>query len=144
MLSALILTSCFLTRRINGTKDFESLLVENEKFLSLVMIQSFIDMKPVRQCIASLLDVCHLYHRLIGKLQQCDLFDSKHREIFEKVVRNFNKHCGTLYRTLTSVMGYQPNPFLCQLLLRLDYNGHFSQHCGQILNFKLSSWEKLL
>ena len=118
---------------INSTKDYETLIVENEKFISQIMVQSFVEMAPVKNCVTNILEVCHIYHRLIEKISIDDSMDQKHQDVFEKVVRKFNKQSSTLYKTLSSVMGYQPNPYLCQLLMRLDFNGFYSECNGSLI-----------
>ena len=54
--------------KIQSSQDYESLIMENEKFLSLIMAQSFVEMPSVKNCIVNILEVCHLFHRLMEKL----------------------------------------------------------------------------
>ena len=77
---------------------------------------------------------------LLG-LRKEEEMGNKEMEVFDKIIRNFNKHSSQLYKTLTNIMGYQPNPHLCQLLLRLDYNSFYSGCDGILLKLRLNnSW----
>ena len=71
---------------INNTKDYETLILENEKFISQIMVQSFVEMAPVKNCVTNILEVCHIYHRLVEKLSIEDVLDQKHRDVFDKVI----------------------------------------------------------
>ena len=71
---------------INNTKDYETLILENEKFISQIMVQSFVEMAPVKICVTNILEVCHIYHRLVEKLSIDDVLDQKHRDVFDKVI----------------------------------------------------------
>ncbi|MEJ1288883.1 hypothetical protein NN561_019919 [Cricetulus griseus] len=54
-----------LLHQINSTRDFESIQLAHNHFLSNLLAQSFILLKPVFHCLNEILDLCHSFYSLL-------------------------------------------------------------------------------
>uniref|UniRef100_A0AAQ5X4H6 Gamma-tubulin complex component n=1 Tax=Amphiprion ocellaris TaxID=80972 RepID=A0AAQ5X4H6_AMPOC len=91
-----------LLQQINSTRDFESIRLAHDHFLSNLLAQSFILLKPSSSIILPL------------KFQ------------------GFRRQSSLLFKILSSVRNHQINSDLAQLLLRLDYNKYYTQAGGTL------------
>ncbi|EQB77534.1 gamma-tubulin complex component 4 [Camelus ferus] len=56
-----------LLHQINSTRDFESIRLAHDHFLSNLLAQSFILLKPVFHCLNEILDLCHSFCSLVSQ-----------------------------------------------------------------------------
>ncbi|XP_012910943.1 gamma-tubulin complex component 4 isoform X4 [Mustela putorius furo] len=56
-----------LLHQINSTRDFESIRLAHDHFLSNLLAQSFILLKPVFHCLNEILDLCHGFCSLVSQ-----------------------------------------------------------------------------
>jgi gamma-tubulin complex component 4 len=121
-LMADILESQFglLLERLDQSSNFEELRHAHDIFLTSVIFTTFINNKPVNQCLTELLNCCLQYCRLI----QVDPTSQK----VEEISVDFSRQSSLLFKLLTSIKSRQTGSQLAQLLLRIDYNRYFSTH----------------
>ncbi|XP_054858125.1 gamma-tubulin complex component 4 isoform X3 [Eublepharis macularius] len=108
-----------LLQQINSTRDFESIRLAHDHFLSNLLAQSFILLKPAFHCLNEILDLCHSFCSLVSQnLGPLDERGTTQLSILAKI--------------LSSVHNHQINSDLAQLLLRLDYNKYYTQAGGTL------------
>ncbi|XP_063170601.1 gamma-tubulin complex component 4 isoform X3 [Candoia aspera] len=56
-----------LLQQINSTRDFESIRLAHDHFLSNLLAQSFILLKPAFHCLNEILDLCHSFCSLVSQ-----------------------------------------------------------------------------
>uniref|UniRef100_A0AAZ3QFM3 Gamma-tubulin complex component n=1 Tax=Oncorhynchus tshawytscha TaxID=74940 RepID=A0AAZ3QFM3_ONCTS len=56
-----------LLQQINSTRDFESIRLAHDHFLSNLLAQSFILLKPVFHCLNEILELCHNFCSLVSQ-----------------------------------------------------------------------------
>ncbi|KAI8501363.1 Gamma-tubulin complex component 4 [Branchiostoma belcheri] len=119
-----------LVEKIQATRDFENIRLAHDQFLSSLLAQSFILMKPVFHCLNEILDQCHNFAMLVslnpGALNERQL------DLLETIAKDFSRQSNLLFKILSSVRSHQASPYLAQLLLRVDYNKYFSQAGGTL------------
>ncbi|MEJ1278647.1 tubulin gamma complex associated protein 4 [Cricetulus griseus] len=145
-----------LLHQINSTRDFESIRLAHDHFLSNLLAQSFILLKPVFHCLNEILDLCHSFCSLVSQnlgpldergAAQLSILVKKFKQGFSKdskrlalcmVVtaqlsqQGFSRQSSLLFKILSSVRNHQINSDLAQLLLRLDYNKYYTQAGGTL------------
>ncbi|CAF91584.1 unnamed protein product, partial [Tetraodon nigroviridis] len=146
-----------LLQQINSTRDFESIRLAHDHFLSNLLAQSFILLKPVGPCPAcspaagagpfvSRLDhfpSTQVFHCLNEILELCQTFcslvaqsmtslDERGTAQLDLLVKGFRRQSSLLFKILSSVRNHQINSDLAQLLLRLDYNKYYTQAGGTL------------
>uniref|UniRef100_A0A6I8R528 Gamma-tubulin complex component n=1 Tax=Xenopus tropicalis TaxID=8364 RepID=A0A6I8R528_XENTR len=119
-----------LLQQINSTRDFESIRLAHDHFLSNLLAQSFILLKPVFHCLNEILDLCHSFCSLVS--QNLGPLDERGAGQLDILVKGFSCQSSLLFRILSSVRNHQINPDLAQLLLRLDYNKYYTQAGGTL------------
>ncbi|XP_066274429.1 gamma-tubulin complex component 4-like [Branchiostoma lanceolatum] len=123
-----------LVEKIHATRDFENIRLAHDQFLSSLLAQSFILMKPVFHCLNEILDQCHNFAMLVslspGALNERQL------ELLDTIAKDFSRQSNLLFKILSSVRSHQASPYLAQLLLRVDYNKYFSQAGGTLGSYK--------
>ncbi|XP_027277868.1 gamma-tubulin complex component 4 isoform X3 [Cricetulus griseus] len=148
-----------LLHQINSTRDFESIRLAHDHFLSNLLAQSFILLKPVFHCLNEILDLCHSFCSLVSQnlgpldergAAQLSILVKKFKQGFSKdskrlalcmVVtaqlsqQGFSRQSSLLFKILSSVRNHQINSDLAQLLLRLDYNKYYTQAGGTLGSF---------
>ncbi|XP_063305026.1 gamma-tubulin complex component 4 isoform X1 [Pelobates fuscus] len=124
-----------LLQQINSTRDFESIRLAHDHFLSNLLAQSFILLKPVFHCLNEILDLCHSFCSLVS--QNLGPLDERGAGQLDILVKGFSCQSSLLFRILSSVRNHQINPDLAQLLLRLDYNKYYTQAGGTLGSFGL-------
>ncbi|KAG8440579.1 hypothetical protein GDO86_006360 [Hymenochirus boettgeri] len=124
-----------LLHQINSTRDFESIRLAHDHFLSNLLAQSFILLKPVFHCLNEILELCHSFCSLVS--QNLGPLDERGAGQLDILVKGFNCQSSLLFRILSSVRNHQINPDLAQLLLRLDYNKYYTQAGGTLGSFGL-------
>nr|XP_044620990.1 gamma-tubulin complex component 4 isoform X3 [Equus asinus] len=122
-----------LLHQINSTRDFESIRLAHDHFLSNLLAQSFILLKPVFHCLNEILDLCHSFCSLVS--QNLGPLDERGAAQLSILVKGFSRQSSLLFKILSSVRNHQINSDLAQLLLRLDYNKYYTQAGGT-----LGSW----
>ncbi|XP_043933472.1 gamma-tubulin complex component 4 isoform X2 [Protopterus annectens] len=122
-----------LLQQINATRDFESIRLAHDHFLSNLLAQSFILLKPVFHCLNEILDLCHNFCSLVN--QNLGPLDERGAAQLDILVKGFSRQSSLLFKILSSVRNHQINPDLAQLLLRLDYNKYYTQAGGTLGSF---------
>uniref|UniRef100_A0A8C6TNN1 Gamma-tubulin complex component n=1 Tax=Neogobius melanostomus TaxID=47308 RepID=A0A8C6TNN1_9GOBI len=124
-----------LLAQINSTRDFESIRLAHDHFLSNLLAQSFILLKPVFHCLSEILELCHSFCSLVG---QNSALDERGAAQLDLLIKGFRRQSSLLFKILSSVRNHQINSDLAQLLLRLDYNKYYTcsggTHTLKILN----------
>ncbi|KAK2152884.1 hypothetical protein LSH36_315g00018 [Paralvinella palmiformis] len=122
-----------LLEKIQNTPDFEEIRLAHDAFLTSLLSQSFLLMKPISNCLDEILDICHGFCSL---MIQSDLRLNGQQE---KLLRRhntgnkqFQRQSGLLFTYLSNVRGHQASSHLAQLLLRIDYNKYFTVVSGQL------------
>ncbi|TSK20031.1 Gamma-tubulin complex component 4 [Bagarius yarrelli] len=119
-----------LLQQINSTRDFESIRLAHDHFLSNLLAQSFILLKPVFHCLNEILDLCHNFCLLVS--QNLGPLDERGAAQLDIMVKGFSRQSFLLFKILSSVRNHQINSDLAQLLLRLDYNKYYTQSGGML------------
>lgn len=122
-----------LLQQINSTRDFESIRLAHDHFLSNLLAQSFILLKPVFHCLNEILDLCHNFCLLVN--QNLGPLDERGAAQLDVMVKGFSRQSFLLFKILSSVRNHQINSDLAQLLLRLDYNKYYTQSGGTLGSF---------
>uniref|UniRef100_A0A673JWL7 Gamma-tubulin complex component n=1 Tax=Sinocyclocheilus rhinocerous TaxID=307959 RepID=A0A673JWL7_9TELE len=112
-----------LLQQINSTRDFESIRLAHDHFLSNLLAQSFILLKPVFHCLNEILDLCHNFCSLVS--QNLGPLDERGAAQLDILVKGFSRQSFLLFKILSS------------LLLRLDYNKYYTQAGGTLGSFGL-------
>uniref|UniRef100_A0A4W4GM29 Gamma-tubulin complex component n=1 Tax=Electrophorus electricus TaxID=8005 RepID=A0A4W4GM29_ELEEL len=124
-----------LLQQINSTRDFESIRLAHDHFLSNLLAQSFILLKPVFHCLNEILDLCHNFCSLVS--QNLGPLDERGAAQLDIMVKGFSRQSFLLFKILSSVRNHQINSDLAQLLLRLDYNKYYTQAGGTLGRYVL-------
>ncbi|KAK2920414.1 gamma-tubulin complex component 4 isoform X2 [Channa argus] len=119
-----------LLQQINSTRDFESIRLAHDHFLSNLLAQSFILLKPVFHCLNEILELCHNFCSLV--CQSVASLDERGTSQLDFLVKGFRRQSSLLFKILSSVRNHQINSDLAQLLLRLDYNKYYTQAGGTL------------
>uniref|UniRef100_A0A8D3E480 Gamma-tubulin complex component n=1 Tax=Scophthalmus maximus TaxID=52904 RepID=A0A8D3E480_SCOMX len=119
-----------LLQHINSTRDFESIRLAHDHFLSNLLAQSFILLKPVFHCLNEILELCHNFCSLVS--QTVAPLDERGTAQLDILVKGFRRQSSLLFKILSSVRNHQINSDLAQLLLRLDYNKYYTQAGGTL------------
>ncbi|KAF7659656.1 hypothetical protein LDENG_00294220 [Lucifuga dentata] len=122
-----------LLQQINSTRDFESIRLAHDHFLSNLLAQSFILLKPVFHCLNEILELCHNFCSLVS--QNVVPLDERGSAQLDILVKGFSRQSFLLFKILSSVRNHQINSDLAQLLLRLDYNKYYTQSGGTLGSF---------
>ncbi|KAM8894514.1 gamma-tubulin complex component 4 [Spinachia spinachia] len=119
-----------LLQQINSTRDFESIRLAHDHFLSNLLAQSFILLKPVFHCLNEILELCQTFCSLVS--QSVASLDERGAAQLDLLVKGFRRQSSLLFKILSSVRNHQINSDLAQLLLRLDYNKYYTQAGGTL------------
>ncbi|XP_074515161.1 gamma-tubulin complex component 4 [Sebastes fasciatus] len=119
-----------LLQQINSTRDFESIRLAHDHFLSNLLAQSFILLKPVFHCLNEILELCQTFCSLVS--QNVVSLDERGTAQLDILVKGFRRQSSLLFKILSSVRNHQINSDLAQLLLRLDYNKYYTQAGGTL------------
>ncbi|CAN9507315.1 unnamed protein product [Ophioblennius macclurei] len=119
-----------LLQQINSTRDFESIRLAHDHFLSNLLAQSFILLKPVFHCLNEILELCQNFCSLVS--QSVAPLDERGTAQLDILVKGFRRQSSLLFKILSSVRNHQINSDLAQLLLRLDYNKYYTQAGGTL------------
>uniref|UniRef100_A0A1A8RFG9 Gamma-tubulin complex component n=1 Tax=Nothobranchius rachovii TaxID=451742 RepID=A0A1A8RFG9_9TELE len=119
-----------LLQQINSTRDFESIRLAHDHFLSNLLAQSFILLKPVFHCLNEILELCQNFCSLVS--QSVASLDERGTAQLDLLVKGFRRQSSLLFKILSSVRNHQINSDLAQLLLRLDYNKYYTQAGGTL------------
>ncbi|XP_020497082.1 gamma-tubulin complex component 4 isoform X2 [Labrus bergylta] len=119
-----------LLQQINSTRDFESIRLAHDHFLSNLLAQSFILLKPVFHCLNEILELCLSFCSLVSL--SVSSLDERGGAQLDILVKGFRRQSSLLFKILSSVRNHQINSDLAQLLLRLDYNKYYTQAGGTL------------
>ncbi|XP_002738136.1 gamma-tubulin complex component 4-like [Saccoglossus kowalevskii] len=113
-----------LGEKIKSTRDFETIRLSHDRFLTALLGQSFLHMKPVAHCLKEILDICHSFCMLL--IQTIKFRDREVGQI-DKLAQGFKRQSSLLFTLLSSVRSHESSPYLAQLMLRIDFNKYYSQ-----------------
>ncbi|XP_062266212.1 gamma-tubulin complex component 4 [Platichthys flesus] len=119
-----------LLQQINSTRDFESIRLAHDHFLSNLLAQSFILLKPVFHCLNEILELCDTFCSLVSPTVAP--LDERGAAQLDLLVKGFRRQSSLLFKILSSVTNHQIKSELAQLLLRLDYNKYYTQAGGTL------------
>uniref|UniRef100_A0A673KFN4 Gamma-tubulin complex component n=1 Tax=Sinocyclocheilus rhinocerous TaxID=307959 RepID=A0A673KFN4_9TELE len=108
-----------LLQQINATRDFESIRLAHDHFLSNLLAQSFILLKPVFHCLNEILDLCHNFCSLVS--QNLGPLDERGAAQLDILVKGFSCQSFLLFKILSSV----------------HYNKYYTQAGGTLGSFGL-------
>ncbi|XP_055010891.1 gamma-tubulin complex component 4 [Boleophthalmus pectinirostris] len=117
-----------LLTQINSTRDFESIRLSHDHFLSNLLAQTFILLKPVLNCTSPVCTLCSVCTDTLCSV--CT--DTVYCVYFVYCVQGFRRQSSLLFKILSSVRNHQINSDLAQLLLRLDYNKYYTCSGGTL------------
>ncbi|TNM90627.1 hypothetical protein fugu_002916 [Takifugu bimaculatus] len=117
-----------LLQQINSTRDFESIRLAHDHFLSNLLAQSFILLKPVFHCLNEILELCQSFCSMVSQ----SMAPLDERGTAQLDLLGFRRQSSLLFKILSSVRNHQINSDLAQLLLRLDYNKYYTQAGGTL------------
>ncbi|XP_072031509.1 gamma-tubulin complex component 4-like [Amphiura filiformis] len=116
-----------LVDKVRSTRDFEAVRFAHDQFITSLMAQCFLLMKPVNHCLTEILEVCHSFCMLLTQNSKLTNRDYAH---MDKLAQAFNRQSSLLFKILSGVQSHQASRHLTQLLLRLDYNKFYSKAQG--------------
>ncbi|XP_071794124.1 gamma-tubulin complex component 4-like isoform X1 [Asterias amurensis] len=120
-----------LIDKINNTRDFEAVCLAHDQFLTSLLGQCFLLMKPVSHCLNEIMELCHAFSILL--ITHAASMTEREMAQMDKLSQGFNRQSSLLFKILSSVRSHhQASPYLAQLLLRLDYNKYYSQAEGAL------------
>uniref|UniRef100_A0AAY5KED1 Gamma-tubulin complex component n=1 Tax=Esox lucius TaxID=8010 RepID=A0AAY5KED1_ESOLU len=96
-----------LLQQINSTRDFESIRLAHDHFLSNLLAQSFILLKPVFHCLNEILELCHNFCSLVS--QNVAPLDERGTAQLDILVKGFSRQSFLLFKILSSVRNHQIN-----------------------------------
>ncbi|XP_022798723.1 gamma-tubulin complex component 4-like [Stylophora pistillata] len=114
-----------LVEKIKSTRDFESIRLAHDNFLTTLMAQSFLLMKPVSHCLEEILNLCQSFSSLLLQTGSSGLAKRELSQI-DNITKTYERQTVLFFQILSSVRSHQASPHLAQLLLRIDFNKHFS------------------
>uniref|UniRef100_A0A8C7TRA8 Gamma-tubulin complex component n=1 Tax=Oncorhynchus mykiss TaxID=8022 RepID=A0A8C7TRA8_ONCMY len=96
-----------LLQQINSTRDFESIRLAHDHFLSNLLAQSFILLKPVFHCLNEILELCHNFCSLVS--QNVAPLDERGTAQLDILVKGFSRQSFLLFKILSGVRNHQIN-----------------------------------
>ncbi|XP_065059510.1 gamma-tubulin complex component 4-like [Rhopilema esculentum] len=117
-----------LVHAIKETRDFESIQTAHDRFLTKLMAQCFITMKPVFNTLGEVLKISRMFSEVVT--MNVDKWTEREQSRSEELGKAFEQHSLLLFKILSSVRSHQVSPHLAQLLLRIDFNKFFSMSRG--------------
>ncbi|XP_077989144.1 gamma-tubulin complex component 4-like [Glandiceps talaboti] len=118
-----------LVEKISATRDFESIRLAHDQFLTSLLGQAFLHMKPFSHCLKEILDICLSFCTL---LTQTNRLSEREMTQIDKLAQSFKRQSSLLFTILSSVSSRESNPYLAQLMLRIDFNKYYSQGGGVV------------
>jgi len=119
---------------INNARDFAVVENAHEKFLESLIVRSFLHNKVIRNTIDTVLRRCLRFSSLVEKFARLDSVSSSQPEnmneideAFRELARSFTRDATFLYALLARMNS--------NLLLRVDYNGHFSDLAKKTISY---------
>lgn len=113
-----------LQEKINGTKDFETLRLAHDHFITTLLAQSFLLTKQVSHCLNEIMDLCLSFCTLVSQAQS-KLSERELAQI-QNIRKNYSRQSSLLLKLFSGVRSHQASPHLAQFLLRIDFNKYFS------------------
>ncbi|CAB1339114.1 unnamed protein product [Coregonus sp. 'balchen'] len=96
-----------LLQQINSTRDFESIRLAHDHFLSNLLAQSFILLKPVFHCLNEILELCHNFCSLVS--QNVAPLDERGTAQLDILIRLWISHSGDTMGTSCDVTLFRTN-----------------------------------
>ena len=117
-----------LMDKVQSTRDFEAIRLAHDHFLTSLLSQSFLQMRPVSRCLMEILSLCHAFSSLL----QQPLHHHLDQQRLEDISTSFQRQSALLLAILSSVHSHQAAPHLAQLLLRIDFNKFFTLNNAKV------------
>ena len=106
----------------------------HDDFLAAVASQTFVNYRPVHQCLNELLSVCLHFAKFAlegpgsSDLSEMSDEDGVGGRRLAQLCLSFSRQSGLLFQLLGQLRNQQAGCHLAQLLLRIDFNRFFSRH----------------
>ena len=123
-----------LVNAVKESNDFEQVKIVHDAFLQGVVSQCFLAMGKVVRAVQHLIHICIRFCFLVRRVE-ADSLDSQFgvkkwspdiRIEFLKIKEEFENQSVFIFKILSSFKKSKSSQYLTQLLLRIDYNGYFS------------------
>ena len=114
-----------LVEAIADSPDYEHVKAAHSEYIQNLVSLSFLRIKPVVNTLLSLFQTCSSYARLILTASQASGVVPASRAA--SLTSEFDRQSSFLFTVLSGVKQVQAAPHLAQLLLRIDFNRHFSE-----------------
>lgn len=113
---------------VKASRDFEEVRILHDKYLASIVEQFFLNHPKVLRTLQDVLLMCQKLCRLLKEMEQEDMRNEQFREQFWSIKQNFERQSSRVFQLLSNFRNnHQSAPYLAQLLLRIDYNGYFTE-----------------
>jgi gamma-tubulin complex component 4 len=140
-----------LQSRVAGSKDFEALKTAHDVFLSTLEAQSLINIQVVERALDDIFSLCRRFCSELRRLTDAQaaagaaaLPPEDGPPLITKLAKDYERASCFLFTILQSFQNKQAAPHLSQLLLRIDYNRHFSKAAARIGGSQLATSSQAL
>ena len=120
-----------LQTRIATSRDFEAIKAAHDKFLATLEAQTLLHVPVVSRALDDIFDICRKFCVLVQKGDSASgrvpAGDAKSPDPIVKLCRDYERAACFLFTILQQFQNKQSAPHLSQLLLRIDFNRHFSR-----------------
>jgi len=127
-----------LAEKIEKTRDFETIRIAHDQFITSLLTHCFLLTKPISHCLKELLELCNKFCVLLQGQNEQTLTEQQQKQL-ETIAKDFQRQTSLLFMLLSSMRNHAASPHIAQLLLRIDYNKYFSTSRGQLTNFEATS-----
>lgn len=121
-----------LLEKMRGTRDFEECRLALDTFLAKLQAQCFLQERVISKCIENLVKQCEALTRLSRLLMDSAQESVDSNEELESISKSFSAHSIFLFKCLNKSETMHSSPHLSQLLMRLDFNGYYSESGGTL------------
>ena len=113
-----------LLDKINSTKDFETLRLAHDQFITTLHAQSFLLTRQVYHCLNEILELCLSFCALLSHAHSA--MTDRELNHMHNIKKNYTRQSSLLLKLFSGVRSHQASPHLAQFLLRIDFNKYFS------------------
>jgi len=110
-----------LNQTIASINDFDRLLAAHHTFVEQLLAHTFRTGTPVRRVVGEIFELCDAFCALMRRGGPAN--EPLGYGELERIEKSFERSTTFLFKLLSSITGKNQ---LTQLLLRIDFNGHFS------------------
>ncbi|XP_028399021.1 gamma-tubulin complex component 4-like [Dendronephthya gigantea] len=113
-----------LLERINSTRDFETLRLAHDQFITTLHAQAFLLMRQVSHCLNEIMELCLSFCALLSHSQS--ILSERELAQVRSIKKSYSRQSSLLLKLFSGVRSHQASPHLAQFLLRIDFNKYFS------------------